>query len=100
MKRPTIDRVRIYRSAGMWCYAAWCGAEHDHNDTLPDAESEREARAAVAAMFPAAEVRRVPDEDTGSRRSAAAAAPCEEGCDVWTPYETGDTGSAPRPMFD
>lgn len=23
-----------------------------------------------------------------------------EGCDVMSPAETGDTGSAPRPMFD
>ncbi len=56
----TVDRVNIYRDGQTWCYAAWCGNDYDHSDTL-DAESEDEAREEVAAMWPAADIRRVDD---------------------------------------
>lgn len=55
--------INIYRHNGMWAYAAIVGSEHDHSDTLPDAESEADAREAVATMWPSAEVVRVDDVD-------------------------------------
>lgn len=53
--------VNIYRSAGQWCYALWIDGEHDHSDTLPDCDSEEEARADVVAMWPDATIERVDD---------------------------------------
>lgn len=53
-----IDRVSVYQAAdGRWYYAAWIGSEHDHNDDIPDAETETEAVAEVQAKWPAATVR-------------------------------------------
>lgn len=58
--------INIYRHNGMWSYAAMIDGEHDHTDTLPDAESETDATAAVAEMFDGADVRRVADVDDAS----------------------------------
>lgn len=57
----TITRVNLYRDGSTWCYAAWTDDEHDHNDTLDDADSETDARDAVAAQFPGATITRVAD---------------------------------------
>lgn len=51
MTEITISHVNLYRSHGAWCYAAWSGAEHDHNDVLSDAATEAEARAEIVALF-------------------------------------------------
>jgi hypothetical protein len=61
MDATKITRVTIYRDGSAWCYAAWVGREHDHNDTLPDAATEADARRELAAMFPSAEIARVND---------------------------------------
>lgn len=53
--------VKIYRHGGVWCYAAWLDGEYDHSDSMPDADSEEDARAEVLAMWPDASVRRVDD---------------------------------------
>ena len=55
-----ITKVNIYRdSNGIWYYAAWCGSEHDHNDIIPDAESETASREWVQSQWPNADVRTV-----------------------------------------
>jgi len=57
----TIKNVTIYLSDDAWCYAAW-GTDigeawaYDHSDVLPDAESEGDARLAVLAWWPTANV--------------------------------------------
>lgn len=55
-----ITAVNIYRAGGDWCYRADDSDGYDHSDVL-DADSETEARAEVALMFPAATVVRVAD---------------------------------------
>lgn len=59
-QQTAITRVNIYRDGATWCYSAWVGRDHDHNDTL-EADCEDLAREEVAARFPAAEIRRVAD---------------------------------------
>lgn len=56
-----ITKVNIYRAtdSGKWYYAAWSGDEHDHNDIIPDAECETDAREFVRAMWLNATVRTV-----------------------------------------
>ena len=60
-KKPTVDRVQIYRAHQTWCYAAWIGCEFDHSDTL-DADCEDLAREEVEKMFPNAQIRRIADD--------------------------------------
>lgn len=55
-----ITRVNIYRAGETWCYSAWVGRDHDHNDTL-EADCADLAREEVAARFPASEIQRVAD---------------------------------------
>jgi hypothetical protein len=56
-----VDLINIYRIEDMWYYAAWVGREFDHTDTL-GAETAREAREEVEAMFPGAKVRRLKED--------------------------------------
>lgn len=77
----TIDRVTIYRDGTMWCYAAWCGAESDHSDSLPDAATAGDAESEVRKLFGSAiEVRRVEDVN-GAMRQDAAPASSDESCE-------------------
>lgn len=46
-----ISDVNLYRSHGVWCYAAWIGNTYDHNDVLSDAATEAEAREEIVALF-------------------------------------------------
>jgi hypothetical protein len=62
MTATEITRVTVFCSKSAWCYAAWVGRDHDHNDTLPDAATEAEARRELAVMFPGAEISRVNDD--------------------------------------
>lgn len=56
--KTTIDRVNVYQDeGGYWHYAAWCGAEHDCNGSLPEASTAAEAVALIASMWPAAVVK-------------------------------------------
>jgi protein tyrosine/serine phosphatase len=63
MQHSTITQVNIYRRNDEWCYSAWAWErqEFDHSDTVgcPDNATEDEARAELAAMFPAATITRV-----------------------------------------
>jgi hypothetical protein len=53
----TITKVNVYRDEeGEWYYAAWADDEYDHNYTLASAETEAQAIAEVAAMWPQATV--------------------------------------------
>lgn len=62
MTTMAIDTIHIYRDGTTWCYAAWAGGEHDHNDTT-DAASEAEVRAELAGRWPDATITRVQDVD-------------------------------------
>ena len=57
----TCKQVNIYRNNGVWAYALWIDGEFDHSDTLPDAETEAEARVEVTRQFHDASLRRVED---------------------------------------
>ncbi len=103
-----IVQVTIYRDhAGVWCFASWTGpigaaGAFDCGETLDDVDDEAGARGLIARWWPGIPIVRVPDvdpacpDDAGPGERPAA----WEGCDVMSPAETGDTGSAPRPMFD
>jgi hypothetical protein len=56
-----VTNINLYRDGTVWSYAAWAGAEFDHSDTLPDADSYEDAAEAVLAIWPTATVTRVPD---------------------------------------
>jgi hypothetical protein len=58
----TVNQVNFYRVGNRWAYSAWTGSECDHCDML-DAETAAEARAEVEALFPAAQILRLGDED-------------------------------------
>lgn len=60
---PAIDRVNVYRSEGVWCYAAWSGRDFDHSSTLsvPDGASVAEAIAEAGMQFPRASIAKVDD---------------------------------------
>lgn len=55
-----MKQVNIYRNDGVWAYALWVDGEFDHSDTL-DADTEEQAFAAAASMFPGADVERAGD---------------------------------------
>jgi hypothetical protein len=61
MTSSTVDLVYIYRDDGAWYFAAWAGREYDCSYEL-DAETAREAREEVEAMFPGAKVRRLKED--------------------------------------
>lgn len=51
--------VNIYKNRSEWCYAMFINNEFDHSDVLDDCESEHDANAAAARLFPGATIRRV-----------------------------------------
>jgi hypothetical protein len=53
----TVTEVNVYESTGSWYYSAWCGAEHDHNGELDEAENGQWAIDLAKAKFPDAKVK-------------------------------------------
>ncbi len=64
MSKPTITQANIYMTLDndgndIWAYRADDEGGYDHSDTL-DADTEEEAKAEIAAMFPAAKITVLP----------------------------------------
>jgi hypothetical protein len=69
---PTIVRVHVYRAAGEWWYSAWDdegGFDHVECLNVPDSATDAEALAAAAALWPTADIVRVPDVDANGREA-------------------------------
>lgn len=53
-----ITTIGVYQGEDYrWYYCAWSGTAYDHNDLIPDAESETEAVEWVRRQWPNATVR-------------------------------------------